>query len=213
MVTGLGVAVPSKYHVLVKDASYTNTVFDDTLALSAGAVVPVSGLTAGTDYVAIVRSDCSETNQDVSDTSKHVFFTTLHAPQSLPYPIDFDSSDDDPEGTIIRGGAFVTASSAYGDEGKSLWMQSMPDEASWFITSPIAHAANDLQITAKIYSADEGLDFSVGVILDPSDPTSFVPVFEDSITVKNEWVEYRFNTVCLSKYGIGCHGCILCPRR
>lgn len=191
---GLAEAYPDKYRLKVTKLSDGSTVITNNALVTIGESTTLRGLEAGTEYRLTLRSDCNTANKGLSSESAPFLFSTLLQPVSLPYSLDFNGSNDLPFGIISHGDVQLTSSPAYGSAGNSLVLKASATDAAIVVFPQMDHFSNDIQFAAMISGNAVNLPYTIGLMEDPLDLSSFMPVHEDSLANSGEWYDLRFNT-------------------
>ena len=173
----------------------------------------LTNLTSQTDYDVFIQADCG--SNSTSDWMKYTFTTTCSPISSLPYIENFDSY-------TVTGTAYLTDcwTKSTDDHNPypyrtSMYAASVPN-AIYFANSTAASysmailqevdpsiAMNTLQVTFKLYAQSSYLSTAmmVGVLSNPSDINTFVPITTFHNTTGNVWESH---TASLASYnGIG----------
>ena len=174
---------------------------------ATSATYTFTGLTASTAYTVYVRANCG--SGDVSDW-KEVEFTTLCDPKALPYTENFDSysasSTFHPSCWLCTNTYSTTEypyiSSSYPVSGNgTLHFYNSSSSYCLAVLPGIDLGSlqmSDLRVKFSMYPSNINARMIVGVMTDPSDITTFVPVD----TVQNSVAStHELHTVLLSNYG------------
>ena len=188
-----GISIPDYYRIKVSKVSDGEVVFSNNRLEAFGNVTTVSSLEEMTEYVVTLQSDCQSAQKGFSIVSKPFRFTTLRQPKPIPYSQNFDTSTDIPDGIITQGDVTI-ANIAYGMTGYSLRLGAYSGLSSTAILPQLSHAANDLQFAAQVRASANDSKYVIYMSSDPSDPSSFMPVYEGTIAVSGKWYDLRFNT-------------------
>ena len=175
----------------------------------------LTNLTSQTDYDVFIQADCG--SNSLSDWMKYTFSTPCSPIASLPYIENFDSY-------TVTGTAYLTDCWTKSTDDPnpypyrtSMYAASVPN-AIYFANSTAASysmaimqemdpsiAINTLQVTFKTYAQSSYLSttMTVGVISNPSDINTFVPIATFHNTTGNVWESH---TASLTSYtGLGRH--------
>lgn len=156
------------------------TVMDDTSAL-------LSNLYDNTLYYAYVRANCGET--DGVSRWKATSFRTLCSPANLPYTENFDvyggtgSDVFPPCWSKVSGTAYISPT-AYSEPG-ALYLSGSSMAASQAIATEITST----MVSFRAKASSSSYKLIVGVISDPADDSTFVPV-DTIIPINTNWIQY-----------------------
>lgn len=195
----------SSWHVIVKDVN-DNVVVDKVVSTNP---VTIGGLSAATEYKVSVAAICS-----ANDTSRYAelsSFSTVCAPLTLPYSYGFEVSNphndvyEELESDCVTGYQYpdpYTTSYApeicYYDNTEgvySLKFKSHKSAKTYIVLPKVNADANTCKMLLdyRMENADYSGDLVVGVITNPFDANTFVPVvtLEKCTTiVKNREIDF-----------------------
>lgn len=191
---GVAEAYPDKYRLNVTKVSDGTAVISNNALVPVGESTTLSGLEAGTEYRLTLRSDCNSSNKGLSSESAPFHFTTLLDPIALPYSLDFNGSNELPIGLVTHGDVELTSTPNYGGSGNCIAIRATATDAAIVVFPQMDHFSNDLQFAAMVRGNAEKLPYSIGLMSDPLDLSTFIPVHEDAIPKSSEWYDLRFNT-------------------
>ncbi|MCQ2331696.1 MAG: choice-of-anchor J domain-containing protein [Paludibacteraceae bacterium] len=148
----------------------------------------LQGLTPNTEYTISLRSDCSSSSKGFSKYST-MSFTTLCTPQNLPFIADFDNTQDLPSCCITEQCEISTLNG-------SMKMSAGKTESATFISPRFAISADSIEISMKVKRANPNYvcKYFVGLISDPMDGSTFMPLLYDSLSTGADWIEVRANS-------------------
>lgn len=190
---------PTKYYLTLLQGEvviHQSLLFSD----EAGArEYQISGLTANTEYRAFLQSDCTDETKGKSEVSDQFVFRTLCDYQAVPFTNDFESKDNplpcwmtDYTGHKDKVNSKVYYGSAT-TGGQSAYLYATSRQQAYIVTPQLNFAANNMEVSFFYYST-ANVRFSAGLISDPYDVSTYVPMFNDSVVNTKQWVEVRFNT-------------------
>ena len=186
-----GGAINSDFILYVNGSSVgTITSSDNTYLLS--------GLSVNTDYSVMLKTDCNSISKGQSTVSDPVSFKTLCASTAIPYTENFDALTSGLPACWQKGGSSTTVptvqtTTRYGTSGAALKLVSTASTDAYVVSIPLNEAANNLEISFKVYGAVKQ-KLSVGIIEDITDVSTAELVFNDSLSVANTWTEYVVST-------------------
>ena len=195
-----------------KDSVDLNTAVVNSTTTNTAVL---TNLTNQTDYDVYIQADCG--SNSLSDWMKYTFSTPCSPIASLPYVENFDSY-------TVTGTAYLTDCWTKSTDDPnpypyrtSMYAASVPN-AIYFANSTAASysmavmqefdpdiAINTLQVSFKTYAQTSylGTSMTVGVISNPSDINTFVPITTFYNTTGNVW---ETHTASLASYtGLGRH--------
>ena len=148
----------------------------------------INGLESKTDYLFAVQAHCGEGDDSQWATT---LFRTQYGNMEVPYEENFDtySNGDIPDGwSVINNGQFpMIVNDFYHSLGYSLELFSTGEGDQYAVLPPVENVSG-LQMefwSATPFSQFDVTTFTVGVMSDPEDPTTFVPV--KTITTTLDW--------------------------
>lgn len=191
-------AYPDKYRLKVTKVSDGTAVISNNALVTIGESTTLRGLEAGTEYRLTLRSDCNSSNKGLSSESAPFQFTTLLNPVTLPYQLDFNGSNTLPNGLIAHGDVALSSTPTYGASGNCIVLRATSTDAAIVVFPQMDHLSNDLQFAAMVRGNAANLPYSIGLMEDPLDLSSFMPVHEDTLAKSGEWYDLRFNTGTLT---------------
>ena len=175
----------------------------------------ITGLTASTEYRATLQSDCTDDTKGKSELSDNFIFTTLCEAVAVPYSNDFESKDApmscwmvDYSGNKNKVSTGVYAGNA--GSGQSAQMYASRSAQAYITTPMLNFAANNMQVDLKYYCT-ANVKFTVGVMTDPYDMGTYVPLYSDSVATINTWTEIRMNTASYGAATTGAAIAIMVP--
>lgn len=207
---------PAGYELMIGEQ--TATVTETSVDLST-----VFTLEGSTTYQVSVRANCG--NEDYSDWSDAVSFTTPCMPMALPYEEDFNSystsatSSSAPSGypnhtmplcwnflnmstsTSTYPQMFLSSYSTYAVSGNCLFFKSSNETPAYAV---LPQFTEDIQnIVVSFTYRNEGTGTSngtmyLGYMTDPTNPSTFVSVYTCTQKTTKTPVEYAFNQANVS---------------
>ncbi|MCQ2348850.1 MAG: choice-of-anchor J domain-containing protein [Paludibacteraceae bacterium] len=187
-----------------------NVVIDTVVSTTS---ITLNGLSASTSYLARVRSVCSAT-----ETSRWAPLTVMTAcgdVTTLPYVEDFENtaygtgSGNRPTCWTIAqsySSTYPYISTSYnhtvGTTGNnaSLYFYASSTQPTTAVLPHFAvpgHTLSDMQVTFWMYYSSTTYDMTVGVMTDPTDPTTFTPIQVCTLPTASQWKKW---TVSLASY-------------
>ena len=191
------IADPYQYQIRVHKESDGTSVLTNNALVPDGQMYTITGLAAGTEYFMTLKSDCQDTYHGVSDLSQIFHFSTLLDPVTLPYVQTFDADEDMPIG-IITDGQVEVSDTRYGATGRSVKLTSTATDLALIVFPQMDHFTNDLQFAAWVRATAVNAEYTVGLMSDPSDGSTFVPVYNGVVPTTSSWFNVRFNTANLA---------------
>lgn len=186
------------YLVTVVRASDNTALCTDSAFNTLDQTAVLKNLRPGVEYTVTLRSDCSGSYNGRSKPSAPFTFSTVTESLDLNYEQDFDGSEEKlPFGWLPYFGnaAGVAVSSQYrhGYTGNSVELTASPDKEACVVSPKFGHSPVDLQTTLFLYGTAKQ-EYSIGLMSDPADITTFNTVFSGTLEESNEWTEVRVNT-------------------
>lgn len=178
---------PGQFIITVTDVTGNIIMQDSTLAVTpqSGAYhTTINNLTANTTYNVTLQGDCDAEYAGFSKTATMTFATICES-QALPYTADFNNS------------AIPLCTTSHNANIYNQMLKLNPTTASdAYIIFPLVNEnADNLEIDYRIrQSENEELMYMVGVITDPANIETFVPVYYGTLGNAN-WNDVRFNTI------------------
>ncbi|MCQ2338548.1 MAG: T9SS type A sorting domain-containing protein [Paludibacteraceae bacterium] len=184
-------SIPATYIYTLTDAD--GNVIEQNAALTAPSLqyAIATQLTPNTTYTASLRGDCTSEYQGSSNVAT-VTFTTLCDAQSAPYTQNFDALTKLPECTFSTNASISTS----GQTGKGLALSTTVANSAYIVFPEVTLQSDAVEMTffIKASSTYQGsTKFSVGLMSDPTDDSSFEMLYADSLT-SSAWREIRMNT-------------------
>lgn len=189
-----------------------NEISNNTPILAPNRSTTITGLNANTEYIVTLTADCSDDHKGSSDPSEKLRFTTIVDPMAIPLET-FDAERKLPLGWSSENST-MDQYTKYGDKGYSVKIQATKDRDAKLFSPPIVNAANDTYVSFRLYSANEGSIYQVGLTSDPSDVTAFESLWRDTVKIAKQWIDIRVNMADTKKYGAeqGKHIVIFIPK-
>lgn len=205
-------------------AKYLLTVRQGETVIHQGLVIndptgtrqyQITGLTAATAYTVTLQTDCTDDTKGKSEVSDEFTFSTLCQNVTLPYTADFESKDAPLNCwmTVNTGHNTKIATRTYhGDasSGQSAYMNASSKTMAYLVSPQFDFAANNMEVSFW-YHASANVKFTVGVIADPYDVSSYVALYADSVATTKAWTEVRFNTSAYADALVGRAIAIMIP--
>ena len=192
---GRAINSPSKYKLTVIRVPDGGSVISNDNVTPDGEYYTISPLEAGTEYIVKLQSDCQANFGGFSDESDPLRITTLLNPIELPYNLYFDDEESImPLGVITNGNVTINTVQSYNPKGNSLLLKSTTTERSLIVFPQVNHFSNDLQFAAQVRSSAANTKYTIGLMSDPLDMSTFVPVYEGTVPTANVWCDMRFTT-------------------
>ncbi|MGN0186266.1 MAG: fibronectin type III domain-containing protein [Paludibacteraceae bacterium] len=181
------------------DMAQTADVYDGQVAVNA---LDVSDLSGGTDYYVYVQS-VNDAKACVGEWSNAAAFTTWCTAMPLPYNNLFEglATNAVPECVFVSGANTTTSfynplnvniTGCNGD-GR-LYIYAAKDQNNYMAFPTLGFdSVKDVQMTMYLYkTASNKQYFEVGVMTDPTDPSTFMAVAKDSLLESKVWLPYYF---------------------
>lgn len=161
----------------------------------------IQNLTPSTDYELIfkVQTDCGAGDESLW-TSENIVFTTQCEAVTIPYEETFDSYGTG-TGTYVpcwnRGGYSSTTSeypylsSTYSfSSPAALYFYGTSSTPNWITTPKINGNISDYEVSFKLRKTSAAYKLEVGVMTNPNDVSTFVPLDTLSPQVSSEWENF-----------------------
>jgi hypothetical protein len=203
-------ANPGVYRLKVSTFSITNfntqqgDIVNNDLVL--GASQSLTNLTPSTTYYVYIQTNCDELQQGYSawfSTS----FTTPCVAAALPISVNFDELTALPSCWKTAGSNTQLPSIStthYGNEGKSIVLRGTEYSDTYFISPAIAAAANNLEISFKVYG-NANTEIKVGLLEDLAEISSVIPIYETNIAATNIWESHHAASTSFLVPQTGCY--------
>lgn len=195
-------ATPSQYFITVTDQA-GNAVMSNQAISAPSQFYNLTGLTSNTTYTVTLKGDCSAAHQGQSDQASFTF-TTLCPAGAAPYTENFDALTGVPGCSYGKNVGYNTMF-RYGPTGQALALTTSSTEEAYIIFPEVSLAANNVEVAFFIRPEtvhNGAQQFTVGLISDPYDPSTYDPILADSLTT-TQWREIRVNTAQYNGYHAG----------
>ncbi len=172
----------------------------------------ISGLMYGKQYYVRVKADCLA--EDYSDYITTSFITTCGAVNPIAYSETFDlhPTDNDKPICWTRSASFstngrnsypnVSVGTSQDNVGGSLNMHATPNYPMSMIASPeFANSLDNSELTLYArynISLNSTTDFGeayLGVMSDPNDSNTFIPLYDLITDVRHQWVKHTISLI------------------
>lgn len=197
------VGTPSdSYKIKVTNVATGEVVKNNETITAPGQTYDLTGLSATSKYKVELTADCSAALKGESKTATLVF-STLAGPVTLPYMQDFTVASFD---ELLGWGMFADQPhyvQFYDWEGHNangvMQVQADNGAVTTVIMPQMAHEFTDVQLSMWL-KGNKGVSFTLGVMLDVSDISTFIELGTYQIKESNQWYEFRMNTAAFTDY-------------
>ncbi|MBO5960593.1 MAG: choice-of-anchor J domain-containing protein, partial [Paludibacteraceae bacterium] len=187
----------------MEDMTAMADIFNGTLTENTKQI---TGLKPGTSYRWYVKPTCGT---EWSSWTINTIVTDKDT-MSIPYKQDFNSyfygtASNLPNGWTFLGGYSTVPylNTTNYSAPASMYVGGSTSASSYAVTPCMKAPVNKLQATFMCYTTNVTYKMQVGVMTDPADQTTFVPMDTVEFEAKNEWQE---TTVEFANYtGAGCY--------
>ncbi|MBO8439395.1 MAG: fibronectin type III domain-containing protein [bacterium] len=147
--------------------------------------IDLTGLTPSTMYYVYIQAICDE---DVSSWTDAVMFTTLCSPVDVPYNETFEETGAEDCWTVSGDGSADISTERFKDGVSSCKLST---ETSMTFTSPTLDIQDiaDYMFVAYVLTEETDAKVNIGVMNDPNDPSSVLPITDVTITEAGVWTE------------------------
>ncbi len=147
--------------------------------------IDLTGLTPSTVYYVYIQAICDE---DVSSWTDAVMFTTLCSPVDVPYNETFEETGAEDCWTVSGDGSADISTERFKDGVSSCKLST---ETSMTFTSPTLDIQDiaDYMFVAYVLTEEADAKVNIGVMNDPNDPSSVLPITDVTITEAGVWTE------------------------
>ncbi len=183
-----------KFQVKLTETATGNVILDNVDINAPYLNYTFTNLTPKTKYTLVLRTNCEDLYKGYSDWSEPLEFSTLSSPVNIPIVQNFDALGTSlPDGWFTGGNVTIQGNIKDNQTGKSIKFTTTSSGAAYFITPQIAHPGNDLFIKATLYGS-AGTEYSVGIMTNPYNIETFIPIHSDMLSANNKWIELRCGT-------------------
>lgn len=144
----------------------------------------IEKLQANTVYYYYLQSVCSDGVSEWTDVAE---FTTMCGAQNVPYTQNFDAEADLDCWTVYENGEAAIKTSVR-KEGAAACELSTATKVTFMSPKFNIESLADYMLNAYVYSSVDNVDVIVGVMLEPGDFETYLPVATINIPAKQQWI-------------------------